>query len=327
MDRDFHSTVGITILKFVLLIHIALILLELTANHLPSEIIIHRSIHPTDNYQSLVDDGRTNLSGVILMTKGILIVGYGTRNGNLEEVLDTQVKRLKCRGWQHVRTAYFRVMSPSIPEALEMMVDEGVDQIVAIPYYISEGTLTKELIPEKLGLGTSESGKIIIKGKEVDLSLASAFDTSFTLTDIICDKIADAEGDMDCGILILGHGTRFRTQSNMRTIKMNAERVQARGYKYVMYGFNEFCKPTIPEALDELEKMGVKRIIAIPLFIALGIHPSRDIPKKLGIPEYSSGGEITVNGRKIELYYTRPVEANPRLLDVLDQKAKEYLGE
>ncbi len=261
------------------------------------------------------------------VTKGILVVGYGTRNGNLQEVLDTQVKRLRCRGWEHVGTAYFRVMSPTIPEALEKMADEGVDRLIVMPYYISEGTLTKELIPEKLGLGTSDAGNIIVKGKEMSITMTSAFDTGYTLTDIICDKIAEADGDMDTGILILGHGTRFRTKANMRTVMMNAERIQARGYKHVMCGFNEFCEPTIPEALDALEKMGVQRIIAIPLFIAMGIHPNRDIPKKLGIPEYSNGGIITVNGREIPLTYTRPVESNPRLLDVMDQKAREYLGE
>ncbi|MBR4685006.1 MAG: cobalamin biosynthesis protein CbiX [Candidatus Methanomethylophilaceae archaeon] len=260
------------------------------------------------------------------MSKGVLIVGYGTRNGNLTEILDTQVNRLKCRGWEHVGKAYFRVNSPSIPEALEMMVDEGVDEIVAIPYYISEGTLTKELIPEKLGLGTSESGKALVKGKEVTISIASAFDTSFTLTDIICDKIADANGNMDEGILILGHGTRFKALSNMRTIKMNAERIAARGYKHVAYAFNEYCEPTIPDALDQLEKSGVKRIIAVPLFIAMGVHLGKDIPEKMGLQPYSDGGEITVNGRTITVFMARPVESNPRLLDVLDQKAREYLG-
>jgi len=261
------------------------------------------------------------------MTKGVLIIGYGTRDGNLEEILDIQVKRLQCRGWEHVGTAYFRVNKPSIPEALENMVAEGVDEIVAIPYYISEGTLTKELIPEKLGLGKSDSGNVIVNGKEVTISIASAFNSNFTLTDIVCDKIADAGGDQDCGILLLGHGTRFRAQSNMRTVKTNVERVKSRGYKHVISAFNEFCEPTIEDALDWLEKTGVKRIIAIPMFIALGVHMSKDIPKKLGIPEYSDGGEIEVNGRKMHLSYTRPVEANPRLLDVLDQKAREYLGE
>ena len=192
------------------------------------------------------------------MSKGIMIAGYGTRDGNIEEVLKTQARRLRARGWSNVYIGYFRVNTPSIPEALSQMVADGVDEVVVLPYYISEGTLTKELIPEKLGLvANSESGNVVIDGKEIHVSIASAFDTTFTLTDIICDKIADVKGGMDDGILILGHGTRFRSKNNMLTIKMNADRVASRGYKNVYYAFNEFCEPTIPDALDALEKAGV----------------------------------------------------------------------
>lgn len=108
---------------------------------------------------------------------------------------------------------------------------------------------------------------------------------------------------------------------------MNADRLRSLGFKHTRYTFNEFCEPTIKDTLDALEKEGVKRIIAIPLFIAMGLHLGDEIPEQLGIPPYSDGGEITVNGRKMELYYARPVEADGRLTDYLDRKAGEYLSE
>ena len=259
------------------------------------------------------------------MVNGILIVGYGTRKGNLEEVLETQARRLKCRGWEHVGIAYFRVSSPTIPEALQSMVAEGVDNIVVLPYYIAEGTLTRELIPEKLGMGTRDMADIEVNGKKVTIHMAPAFDTSFILTDILCDKIADVGGDQNCGILILGHGTRYQSLTNMRIIKLNADRLRARGFKHTIHSFNEFCEPTIKDSLNYLEKEGVDRIIAIPLFIAMGLHLGDEIPEQIGIPSYSDGGDITVNGRKISVSYTRPVEADNRLTDLLDKRASEYL--
>lgn len=260
----------------------------------------------------------------MIVSKGILIVGYGTRKGNLEEVLQTQVKRLKCRGWENVQEAYFRVSSPTISEAVEMLVDKGVDEIVAIPYYIAEGSLTRDLIPEKLGLD-SEIGEIEVKGKKVLVSMAPAFGYSYDLTDIICDKIADAGGDMDSGILILGHGTRHPSLSNMHVIKMNSDRLAAIGYKNVTFAFNEFCEPSIKDALSYLEKQGVKKIVAIPLFIAMGLHLGDEIPEQIGIPSYSDGGKIIVNGREIDVRYTAPVEADGRLTDNIDRKARHYL--
>jgi len=146
------------------------------------------------------------------------------------------------------------------------------------------------------------------------------------LTDILCDKIADAGGDRDCGIMIIGHGTRHDSLANKRVVQQNAERLQSMGYVHTKYTFNEFCEPTIKDTLDELEKEGVKRIIALPLFIAMGLHLGDEIPEQIGIPPYSEGGDITVNGRKISVYYGRPVEADNRLTDYLDMRAAEYLS-
>jgi len=263
---------------------------------------------------------------VMIVSKGILIVGYGTRKGNLEQVLETQAKRLRSRGWENVYVAYFRISSPSIPEAMERIAADGIDEIVAIPYYIAEGKLTKQFIPEKIGI-QSEMGVADIKGKKITVYMAPAFGNSFALTNIICDRIADVGGDMDSGMLVLGHGTKHASMANMYTVKLNAERLSSLGYKHVEYAFNEFCEPSIKDALDRLEKSGVKNIVAIPLFIAMGLHLGDEIPEQIGIPPYSDGGDITVNGRKIHVFYTRPMEDDPRLLDNLDRKARHYLGE
>ena len=258
------------------------------------------------------------------MTDGILIIGYGTRKGNLEEILNKQAARLRCRGWEHVGIAYFRISQPTIPDALRSLVKEGVDNVICLPYYIAEGTLTKELIPEKLGMGNKEEADVEVDGKTVSISIAPAFGTTEVLTDILCDRIADVGGDRKCGILVLGHGTRYKALSNMRIVKLNAERLRARGFIHATHAFNEFCEPSIKDALDLLEKQGVERIIAIPLFIAMGLHLGDEIPEQIGIPSYSDGGDITVNGRRISVSYTRPVEADNRLTDLLDRKARDY---
>ena len=260
---------------------------------------------------------------VKIMTIGILIIGYGTRNGNLEQILQTQVRRLRCRGWELVAEAYFRVSEPSIPEALGRLVKEGADEIIVIPYYIAEGKLTKDLIPEKLGMSALDCCEVESGGKKVTVRLAPAFCHDRRLTSIVLDRIADAGGDLDSGILIIGHGTRHDSLSNMRIVRLNAERLKRIGYRNVEYSFNEFCEPPIKECLDRLEKNGAKKIIAVPLFVAMGLHLGTEITEQLGIPDYSSGGDITVNGRTIPLAYTRPVEDDPRITDLLEETVRE----
>ena len=59
------------------------------------------------------------------MTKGIIIVGYGTRTGNLTEIIERQADRLRARGRPNVYVAYFRVSEPTIQAAVKQAVAEG----------------------------------------------------------------------------------------------------------------------------------------------------------------------------------------------------------
>ena len=260
------------------------------------------------------------------MTKGTLIIGYGTRTGNLTDVLETQAARLRARGRANVHVAYFRVSSPTIQEALSQMAADGVDEILAAPYYIAEGSLTNQLIPEKLGIA-GKSGVADVGGKQVSITMAPAFGRSRTLTSIIMDRIAEAGGSLDDGILVLGHGTRDPTSENSKVVAMNADRLHKAGYANVAHAFNEFNGPSIKESMEALVSNGAKRIVVVPLFIANGVHLGEEIPEQLGIPSYSNGGTTEICGNTIDIAYTRPVEDDPRLLEIIDGEIAEFNGE
>ena len=262
------------------------------------------------------------------MKDGILLIGYGTRKGNLEDVLKSQAARIGDATDCDVGIAYFRVSSPTISEAIEKMVNDGVERIIAVPYFVADGTLTHELIPQKMGLGPNVYiGEREISGKKVLLYLTKSFNFSTIVTDIICDKIKNAGGNKDSGILILGHGSRDPTLMNRTVVERNAQRLIARGYNHTEFAFNEFCTPTIRESIDRLVDEGVKDIICIPLFIAMGLHLGDEIPEQIGIPPYSDGGEITVKGKKITVKYTRPLEDDPRLTDLVLSRANDFLDD
>jgi len=262
---------------------------------------------------------------VKVVSKAILLAGYGTRSGNLEEILEIQARRLRARGWD-VEVGYFRISTPTIQDALKTLMARGADEIVTVPYFIAEGVLTKELIPQRLGID-AEFGTVEIDGRTAAIHMAPAFGVNPALTNIILDRVADAKGDKDCGVLIIGHGTRYSALSNLNVIKLNANRIRGMGYEHVDFAFNEFCEPTIKDALDRLEKQGVEKIVAVPLFIAMGVHLGEEIPDQLGIKHYSNGGKIKVNGREIDLVYTNPMEYDPRLTDLVSETASNYLGE
>ena len=262
------------------------------------------------------------------MKDGIIIVGYGTRKGNLEEVLNSQADRLRKKTEHEVDIAYFRVSTPAIPETVENMVKKGVERIAVVPYFVADGTLTHELIPQKMGLAPNVYiGEVKYSGKKSLLYLTMAFDFSPVLTDILCEKIEKAGGNKDSGVLVLGHGSRDPTLMNRAVVERNAQRLAARGYKHTTFAFNEFCEPSIKDSISKLVSEGVDNIVCIPLFIAMGLHLGDEIPEQIGIPSYSDGGEITVDNKKIKIMYTRPLEDDPRLADLVLAKADEFLSD
>lgn len=255
------------------------------------------------------------------MTKGILIIGYGSRKDGVTDILATQAARLRARRPEPVYVGYFRVNRPSIEEALAAMADDGIDEAVVLPYLIAAGRLTDELIPPRLGL-MGRSGTVQVHGRDLLLHCGQAFDRTEALTDILCDRIAECGGTRDSGLIVLGHGSR--QTANPETVALNAARLRRRGYRHVEYAFNEFCAPSIAEAKERLLATGVGDLVALPLFIAVGVHLGEEIPAQLGIPPYTNEGMVEANGRAVPLRYARPVEDDPRLLDCLAAQVASF---
>ena len=261
------------------------------------------------------------------MKNGILLVGYGTRKGNLEEILEEQASRLRASTAYDVGIGYFRVSKPSIPEAMERMAADGTERVVVVPYYVAEGTLTYDLIPEKIGLHKRmRDGTAEFSGRKIRVHIADAFNFSPAVTDIICDRIRESGGTRDSGILIIGHGTRDPSMMNYAAVERNAERLKERGYRHVRFAFNEFCAPAIRDSLAELVSEGAEDIVCVPLFIAMGLHLGEEIPEQIGIPAYSSGSTADIGGRNITVSYTRPLEDDPRLAELIMSRISAYLS-
>lgn len=116
-------------------------------------------------------------------------------------------------------------------------------------------------------------------------------------------------------ILLVGHGSKM--DHNRKVLELQAQNLKDRGYEDVHIGYNEKTAPSVGDKLAELAESGYETVYAIPVFIASGVHITRDIPRKLGIPEGSDGGTVEIAGRKIDVRYGRPLGDDPRITDIL----------
>ena len=127
------------------------------------------------------------------------------------------------------------------------------------------------------------------------------------------------------GVLLVGHGSRLPYGKDVVS-KLGEMYKKNTGY-VVGVGFMEMSKPTIPEAINDLAKQGVHKIIVTPVFLAHGVHTKRDIPHILGLNSHEEdhehhhghgeGEEIEFDG---EIIYTEPLGADPRLIDIISDR-------
>jgi sirohydrochlorin cobaltochelatase len=126
---------------------------------------------------------------------------------------------------------------------------------------------------------------------------------------------------MKKGIMIIGHGSRYNY--NKWVMEEQKRRLEEKGFENVYIGFNETTYPLVNDVLEMMASDGVDEVFAVPFFIASGLHITRDIPEKLGIPSGSNDAVVELNGRKIRILYGEPFGNDPTLADILSERIEE----
>lgn len=124
------------------------------------------------------------------------------------------------------------------------------------------------------------------------------------------------------GLLIIGHGSRLEYGKELinETAKMIAEKTDE--YTIITCSM-EFNEPNVEEGLAEMRKKDIDYLVAIPMFLAKGIHVLHDIPEILGLSEGEFRGEFTLaDRRKIPLVYANPLGSDPLLANLMLKNAE-----
>ena len=87
----------------------------------------------------------------------------------------------------------------------------------------------------------------------------------------------DSKLNNQVAILICGHGSRNKLAITEFQELTNS--IQKRYPKFIVeYGFLEFAKPSLVDALDKLKDLSIKKVIAIPAMLFAAGHVKNDIP-------------------------------------------------
>lgn len=126
------------------------------------------------------------------------------------------------------------------------------------------------------------------------------------------------------GILAMGHGSSLPHNKEVITkvANMIAEKYPD---TVVRIGFMNMNNPTMDEGLEAFANTGVSSIIAVPLFLAHGVHTTEDIPEILGVSRENRKRNVKVDGNDVTLIYAEPLGPDPVIADLAYRRAIEAL--
>lgn len=249
---------------------------------------------------------------------GVLLISHGSSLPYAQETFDEICTLFKEVTGYIAEVGYMKVSEPSLPKAIDNILskDENIKKIIAMPVFLSPGIHTNIDIPIILGLNPKEVDPRFPDGNypkghylndlepinfEGTIELLDPFGPDHLLIEIIEKRISSAlkESKIDAspdktGILLISHGSRLNYNREFITDVFNQYKSNT---DYIVgQGFMELMEPTIPQAVSKLiENNDVDRLIAVPVFIAPGVHTTRDIPTILGLLDDSDNGHSHSN--------------------------------
>ncbi len=123
------------------------------------------------------------------------------------------------------------------------------------------------------------------------------------------------------GLILIGHGSKL--PQSQETLEKLAEILRKKSeFKIVEIAFVRWNTPTVPQAIDMLAKMGISKIVLVPVFLAAGVHTKQEIPDLIDVKEKES----RLSAAGIQLYYGEPIGADERIAEILAEKALKALG-
>jgi sirohydrochlorin cobaltochelatase len=245
----------------------------------------------------------------------LLIVAHGsTVNSNSSAPTLAHAAEIRRRRiFADVQCAFWKE-EPSLRDARFLFTEEGIEEVLVVPNFISEGYFTQTVIPRELGL----EGPMTTRANGQTWIYCEPVGNNPLVTELLLARareIAPKAEPTETALLIVAHGTELNDNSAIAA-KREAERIRARG-EFATVGNAYMEEPPLIAEWDQLTNS--PNVIVVPFFIADGLHSYEDIPKLLGIE--CTGMDVfrknphRVRGRS--LYYGKAIGTDPRFADII----------
>jgi sirohydrochlorin cobaltochelatase len=263
----------------------------------------------------------------------LVVLGHGTtlNTESAAPVLQHAAELRRRTIFAEVREGFWK-QEPNIKKVLAEIF---TPRVFIVPFFISEGYFSTEIIPKELGFSLPEIRKLSIQNSE--LYYCSPVGSHDLMTKVILARAKEVTEkfpfprlpkNSDTTLLIAGHGTG-RNANSRKAVERQVELIRAQKiYANVEAVFME--EPPFIKGCHENVK--TKNIVVVPFFISDGLHTVEDIPVLLGEPdrvvkERLAAGQPTWRNPTERagklVWYSVSVGTEPQLADVILERVHE----
>jgi sirohydrochlorin cobaltochelatase len=263
----------------------------------------------------------------------LIVLGHGTtlNDQSAAPVLQHVAELRRRKIFREVREAFWK----QEPHVKKVLAEISASRVFIVPFFISEGYFSTEVIPQELGFVFPCQLKI--KNENSELHYCRPVGSHDLMTTVILARAKEVAEKFpfprvpkneSTTLLIAGHGTG-RNKNSRLAIERQVELIRAlKIFAEVGAVFMEE-EPFIKNCWQNTQ---TKNIVVVPFFISDGLHAVEDIPVLLGEPErlvkerLAAGQPTWRNPTERDgklIWYAASVGSEPLLAEVILERVRE----
>lgn len=240
------------------------------------------------------------------MSEAVLLVAHGSRSklgqAEIEDLVD-----MVAESGQHRRVGlgYLELCDPPAPTTLDRLVEAGARRIAVVPLMLLAAGHSKSDVPA-----------VVLEGRarhpDVEFIYGRPLGTDHALVELAASRIQDA-GAAGVPLALFTRGTSD-PDANAEACKIARLVADATGAPLAVAGFAGIAQPPVPEALEQLRRLGASRVVVFSWFLATGVLLDRihsevgAFAERTGI-DVIDGGHLGLASQLVDLVLARAEEA------------------
>ena len=267
----------------------------------------------------------------------LVVLGHGTtlNEDSATPVFQQSAELRRRKLFSAVREAFWK----QDPMILEVLTSISATDILIVPFFISEGYFSENVIPQALGFrqeGRSEYIRVLRRGAQA-LAYCRPVGTHESMSAVLLNHARQIVEKFpfprvppwkETTLFLAGHGTG-KSEDSRKVIEHQAELIRAsKLYAEVRAVFLE----EEPFIKDCWRMAPTRNVIVVPFFVSDGLHAREDIPVLLGEPQAAVKQRLergqptwrnpTEKTGKL-IWYAPSVGTDPKMADVIFERAQE----